>query len=255
MLETIRVDVEQGVMRVTLSRPEVRNAFNSKVVHELTQTFAQIPSDVIAVVLLGDGKVFCAGADLAMMKDSITQTRDQNVLEARAMAKVFEVVDRAPVPVIGRVHGAAVGGGVGLVACCDVVVAADDARFAFSEVRLGIAPAVISPYVIAKIGASQARRYFLTGDLFDAQTAQRIGLVHDVVSNDQLDERVEAVITSLRASGPNAVRATKHLIRDVTAGADHTGLTSQLIADLRASPEGQAMIGRFLAGGSKPSRA
>lgn len=253
-LETIRVEAEAGVMRVTLARPDVRNAFNRTLVHELTQTFSTVPEDVIAVILQGDGKVFCAGADLAMMKESIGFSREQNVLEARTMAKVFEVVDRCPVPVIGRVHGAAVGGGAGLVACCDMVVAADDAKFAFSEVRLGIAPAVISPFVIAKIGVTQARRYFLTGDMFDAATALRIGLVHDVVPAASLDNLVQVFVDSLRASGPQAVRATKHLIRQVAPVVDHTGVTSQLIADLRASDEGQAMIGRFLAGANKPAK-
>ena len=250
-METIRVAQEAGIVTVTLARPEVRNAFNQKLVHELTHAFSAIADDVLAVVLQGDGAAFCAGADLAMMKESVTFSRDQNVIEARTMAKVFEVVDRCPAPVIGRVHGAAMGGGVGLVACCDIVVASAETRFGFSEVRLGIAPAVISPYVIAKIGASQARRYFLTGDVFDTTTAKAIGLVHEVTPSVGLDAGVASVLGSLRTSGPKAVRATKHLIRTVTAPADHTGFTTQLIADLRASAEGQAMIGKFLASKTK----
>jgi methylglutaconyl-CoA hydratase len=246
-METLRVEREASILTVNLARPNVRNAFNVTLIHELIHTFSAIPDDVRVVVLQGDGPVFCAGADLAMMQETGTYTLDQNITEARLMAKVFDTVDRCPVPVIARVHGAAMGGGLGLVACTDIAVAEHDAKFALSEVKLGLVPAVISPYVIAKIGAGQARRYFTTAEVFDGRVAKQMGLVHEAVDNESLDDQVMLFVDTIRANGPNAVRAAKKLIRDVAGQADPLVLTSQLIAELRVSPEGQEGLKAFLA--------
>ncbi len=190
-----------------------------------------------SVVLQGDGPVFCAGADLQMMQETGTYTLDQNVTDARLMAKVFDTVDRCPVPVIARVHGAAMGGGLGLVACADIAVADEEAKFALSEVKLGLAPAVISPYVIAKIGTGYARRYFTTAEVFDGRVAKHIGLVHEAVDNEFLDDQVMLLVDAVRANGPHAVRAASSFVTS-PARADLLSMTTQLIAELRVSASG-----------------
>lgn len=246
-METIRLERDGDVVRVNLARPDVRNAFNAMLIHELTQAFSWVDEATRVIVLQGDGAVFCAGADLTMMQESIDRTRDQNITEARTMAKAFDVIDHCPVPVIARVHGAAMGGGLGLVACCDIAIADDTTKFALSEVKLGLAPAVIAPYVIAKIGVGPARRYFTTAEVFDARTAKDIGLVHEAVDTESLDDQVMLCVDAIRANGPKAVRAAKRLVHEVAARHDVTTMTTQLIADLRTSHEGQEGVKAFLA--------
>ena len=183
MAESIHLTVSDGVARVTLARPEVRNAFNAEVIEQLHEVFTRITAadDVRAVVLAGEGKVFCGGADINWMRASLDLTFEANVADAERMSDMFRAIDNCPKPVIGKIHGAALGGGAGLAAVCDIAIATDDAIFGFTEVKLGIIPAVISPFVLAKIGASHARALFLTGERFDARTRRAIGLVHEVV--------------------------------------------------------------------------
>jgi methylglutaconyl-CoA hydratase len=239
------------VVRVTLNRPEVRNAFNEDLIAQITTWAESVQADGPArvAVLSGAGKVFCAGADLTWMSKMVGYTRDENVRDARTMARMFDALDRLPIPLIGRIHGAALGGGVGLAAVCDIVVAAEDASFAFTEVKLGILPAVISPYAIAKIGVSAARELFLTGARFSAERAQAIGLVHAIGAEADLDRMVAKYVNDLTTSAPQAVAAAKRLIADVS-GATRTvatELTIDAIADRRVSPEGQEGMGAFLA--------
>ncbi|HEY8320987.1 MAG TPA: enoyl-CoA hydratase-related protein [Candidatus Baltobacteraceae bacterium] len=247
---SIRVDRQAGVARVTLGRPEVRNAFNAEVIAELHAAFEQIGRDegVYAVVLAGDGKVFCGGADVNWMRASLDLPHDRNVEDARAMSEMFRAIDRCPKPTVARIQGAALGGGAGLAAVCDVVVASDDALFGFTETKLGIIPAVISPFVLAKIGPSHARALFLTGERFDALRAHAIGLVHQVVAADALDSAVDRILGELRTAGPQAVAAAKRLIADVGALSydetrDHT---AHAIAKQRTGAEGQEGLRAFL---------
>ena len=248
---TLLIDDSGPVVRVTLNRPDVRNAFNEELIAELTgwaeSVTAQGTSRV--AVLAGAGKVFSAGADLTWMSKMVAYTRDENVGDARAMARMFEALDQLPIPLIGRIHGAALGGGVGLAAVCDIVVAAEDAAFAFTEVKLGILPAVISPYVIAKIGRSAARELFLTGARFTAARAKEIGLVHAVADPSDLDRVVAKYVNDLVTSGPEAVAAAKRLIADVAERPrpDAVDRSVEAIAERRVSREGQEGMGAFLA--------
>jgi len=193
---------EGGVARVTLSRPDVRNAFNAELIAELRSSFESLGADdgVVAIVLAGEGKVFCGGADINWMRASLDLTREQNVADAQAMSDMFRTIDRCPKPTIARVHGAALGGGAGLAAVCDVVVASDETVFGFTETKLGIIPAVISPFVLAKIGASNGRALFLTGERFDARRALAIGLAHEVVAASALDASVDRVLAEVRTA-------------------------------------------------------
>ncbi|MDQ2993053.1 MAG: enoyl-CoA hydratase-related protein [Candidatus Eremiobacteraeota bacterium] len=247
---TIRVSSAEGLARVALARPDVRNAFNAEVIAELRTAFDELGREpsTFAIVLSGEGKVFCGGADVNWMRASLELARERNVADAQSMSDMFRAIDGCPKPVIARVHGAALGGGAGLAAVCDVVVASDDAVFGFTETKLGIIPAVISPFVLAKIGISNARALFLTGERFDASRAQAIGLVHEVVSNDALDAAVERVIAELRTAGPEAAAAAKRLIGEVSALSydatrDHT---AHAIAHRRTTPEGQEGLRAFL---------
>jgi methylglutaconyl-CoA hydratase len=241
---------EGQVAHVRLNRPDVRNAFNAELIGELSETFTVLSGDesVRAIVLSGNGKVFCGGADIAWMRASLDLRHDENVAGAKAMSRMFRAIDRCPKPVIGKIHGAALGGGAGLAAVCDIVIASADAVFGFTEVKLGIIPAVISPFVLAKIGASHARALFLTGERFDAKRAQHIGLVHEVVVADTLDVCIERVVNEILSAGPSAVAAAKALIPHVhTASYDDTlELTAQAIAKQRTSPEGQEGLRAFL---------
>lgn len=238
------------VLRVTLNRPDVRNAFDEEVVEALSATARDAANDptLRAIVLAGNGRAFCAGADLAWMAKAVAYTREENRRDAEDLARMLEMLDSVPVPLIARVHGAALGGGAGLVAVCDMVVAADDAIFGFSETKLGILPAVISPYVVTKIGPSAARELFLTGARFSARRARRIGLVHTVVPESELDEAVDAYLSEVFSSGPGAIAAAKALIREVHGrnSADVIGLTTTRIAEQRVSPEGQEGMHSFL---------
>ncbi|HEX8231472.1 MAG TPA: enoyl-CoA hydratase-related protein [Chloroflexia bacterium] len=250
--ELLNVEVSAGVARVTLNRPEVRNAFNSQLIEELRTTFPGIGDgtfgDVRAAVLSGAGQSFCAGADVNWMRASLDFTHEQNVADATSMSDMFDRIDRCPVPVICRIQGAALGGGVGLAAVCDIVVAADNAVWAFSEAKLGIAPAVISPYVLAKIGRGHARALFLTAERFDSLRAQQIGLAHVVVAESDLDREVERLLRELKSSSGRAIAKAKELIRMVPAlePSNAKELTVQTIAALRVSPDGQEGLRAFL---------
>lgn len=250
MAESIRLDVAGGIARVTLARPEVRNAFNAEVIEQLHAAFARIAAadDVRAVVLAGEGSAFCGGADISWMRASLELSVEANIADAERMSDMFRAIDNCPKPVIGRVQGAALGGGAGLTAVCDIAIAAEDAIFGFTEVKLGIIPAVISPFVLAKIGASHARALFLTGERFDAARAQRIGLAHEVVPAAELDAAVERRLAELRTAGPLAVSAAKLLVRRVLDNPydDSRAITARAIAQQRTSAEGQEGLRAFL---------
>jgi methylglutaconyl-CoA hydratase len=234
----LRVERDGGVLRVTLARPERRNAFDAALIGDLTAAFADV-GDARAVVLAGEGETFCAGADIDWQRSAIDLTFEENVEDALRLYKMCEAIDRCPAPVVARVQGYALGGGSGLAACADVAVAATDATFGFTEVKLGIVPAVISPFVLPKIG-QHARRYFLTGERFDAQSALRIGLVHEVT--EELDATVQGIVDELLSSGPNAVREAKQLIREQPDGYE----TANIAARMRTSEEGQERLRAFL---------
>jgi methylglutaconyl-CoA hydratase len=234
----LRIERDGEVLRVTLARPERRNAFDAELIAALTEAFAAV-GDARVVVLAGEGQSFCAGADIEWQRSAIDLSFDENVEDALRLYRMCQTIDRCPAPVVARVQGYALGGGSGLAACSDIAIAASDAVFGFSEVKLGIIPAVISPFVLPKVG-QHARRYFLTGERFDAATALRIGLVHEVA--DELDAAVERIVSELLSSGPEAVRAAKELIRERPDGDD----TAQIAARMRTGAEGQAGLRAFL---------
>ncbi|HEX3456327.1 MAG TPA: enoyl-CoA hydratase-related protein [Candidatus Baltobacteraceae bacterium] len=250
MAESVKFSVDRGVARVVLARPEVRNAFNAEVIERLHDTFMRITAadDVRAVVLAGEGKVFCGGADINWMRASLDLTFESNVADAERMSDMFRAIDNCSKPVIAKIHGAALGGGSGLAAVCDIVVAADDASFGFTEVKLGIIPAVISPFVLSKIGASQARALFLTGERFDAARAKAIGLVHEVVPLPDLDAAVDRHLAEIFTAGPAAVAAAKLLVRRVldTPYDESRTISTEAIARQRAGLEGQEGLRAFL---------
>ena len=239
-----------GILRVSLNRPEVRNAFDEEVIAALTALARSAAKDptLRAIVLSGEGPAFCAGADLAWMTKAIAYTRQDNLRDAEDLARMLELLDSLPVPLIGRVHGAALGGGIGLAAVCDIVVAAEDTVFAFSETKLGVLPAVIAPYVIAKIGPSAARELFLTGGRFDAARARELGLVHRTAPLASIDEIVDGYIREILTSAPSAVAAAKELIKEIqgTRPAEVIGVTTLRIAEQRVSPDGQEGMRAFL---------
>jgi methylglutaconyl-CoA hydratase len=235
----LRIEKEADVLHVALARPERRNAFDAALIDELAAAFADV-GDVRAVVLSGDGPSFSAGADVEWMRSSVDLSYDENVADALRLRAMLDAIDSCPAPVVGRVQGHALGGGCGLVACCDVVIAEPTAQFAFSEVKLGIVPAVISPFALAKIGTGPARRYFVTGERFSADIALRIGLIHEVT--DDLDGAVERVVRELLSAGPAAARAAKELAR----GARSAEETAARIAAHRTSLEGQEGLRAFL---------
>jgi methylglutaconyl-CoA hydratase len=241
----------RGVATLTLNRAEKHNAFDEHVIASLTARLGDISGNdsVRAVVLRGAGPSFCAGGDLDWMRRMAGFDAAANLADAEALAALLHRLDTLPQPAIACVHGAALGGGAGLVCCCDMAIAASDAQFAFSEVRLGLIPATIGPYAIRSIGARAARRYFLTGERFDAATALRIGLVSEVVEPPALDAAVQRLVQSLLDAGPQAVRAAKRLIREIAGRDIDAGLmatTSRLIAEIRGSPEGQEGLSAFL---------
>jgi len=247
----LAVAVRDGVATVTLARPDVHNAFNETLIGELTRTLRTLGADarVRAIVLAGQGRSFCAGADLHWMKRMAGYGHAENVADAMALATMLQTLATVAKPTIARVHGAAFGGGVGLVAACDIALAAEGATFSLSEVRLGLIPAAIGPYVIEAIGPRAARRYFLTAERFDAAEALRIGLVHEVVSADALDARVDALLGTLRAAGPGAQAAAKDLIRAVALRPIDAAViadTAERIAAQRASAEGREGVAAFL---------
>jgi methylglutaconyl-CoA hydratase len=240
-MSALRVERDGDLLRITLARPETRNAFDAALISELAEAFVDIGTSR-AVVLAGDGPSFCAGADIEWMRASANLGHDANIADATALRRMLEAIDSCPAPVIATVQGHALGGGVGLVACSDIVLAHERTAFALSEVKLGLIPAVISPFVLRKIGESAARRYFVTGERFDAQTALRIGLVHEA-TND-LDAALKRVLDELRTAAPRASRAAKRLVLDRPDGLE----TARRIAERRASAEGQEGLEAFLAG-------
>lgn len=246
-------EATEKVSRVTLNRPEVHNAFNAQLIAELRSVFEDVTAralagEVRAVVLSGAGKSFCTGADINWMRESLAYSEEENRADARLMAEMFDTIDRCPMPVIGRIHGAALGGGVGLASVCDIVIAATGTSWAFSEVKLGIAPAVISPYVLAKIGRSHARALFLTGERFSSQRAVQIGLAHVIVEPDALDAEVERVLKEIMNSSPKAIQKAKELISVVPRleRVEAMRTTVDAIASLRTSAEGQEGLRAFL---------
>src|SRR5438093_3837355 len=249
--EMLDVALRNSIAIVTLNRPEVHNAFNGALIAELTSVLSALGDDDIvrAVVLVGAGESFCAGADLNWMKEMAGFSRSQNLADAKALAAMLRSLYELPKPTVARVHGSVFGGGVGLVACCDIAIAEHDATFALSEARLGLIPATISPYVIEAMGARAARRYFLTAERFTAAEAYRLGLLHDIVPPADLDARVNEVLGFLVTTGPRAQAECKKLIRvvgnrpiDAAVIAD----TARRIASIRASPEAKEGVGAFL---------
>jgi methylglutaconyl-CoA hydratase len=249
-LTTVRREDQPGVLHITLTRPEVRNAFDEEVIAALTAIVRDAAKDptLRAIVLAGSGPSFCAGADLAWMMKAVAYSRQENLRDAEDLARMLELFDCLPVPVIARVHGAALGGGAGLVAVCDIAVAADTTVFAFSEAKLGIVPAVISPYVIAKIGVSAARELFLTAARFDAGRAKEIGLVHAVVPEARLDDAIDSYLRDILSCAPSALAVGKRLIREVQGRRpdEVIGLTTATIAEQRTSADGQEGMQAFL---------
>jgi methylglutaconyl-CoA hydratase len=249
-MKTIRVTRAGAVAHVVLARPQVRNAFNAEMIREITGAFRDLAERNLprVAVISGEGPVFCAGADIEWMRASAGLTQAENLEDARRMNEMLRAVADAPFAVIARAHGAALGGGCGLVAAADIAIAAEGTRFGFTEARLGILPAVISTFVLPKIGEGAARRYFLTGERFDAAEAMRIGLVHEVVSPERLDDRVEAIIREVCACGPEAVARAKRLLVEVRdldreRAMEHCART---IAEVRTTPEAQEGLRAFL---------
>ncbi|SFB91835.1 methylglutaconyl-CoA hydratase [Polaromonas sp. OV174] len=249
---TALTTTQQGaVLTLTLSRPDVRNAFNDEVIAEITAAFQDAASraDVRAVVLAAEGPAFCAGADLNWMRRMADYSRAENLADAAQLAEMLRVMYECPKPTIARIQGDVYAGGMGLVAACDMAVSVDTANYCLSEVKLGLIPATISPYVIRAMGARAAHRYFLTAERFDAKEAQRIGFVHEVVSADQLDAKVAELTNALVNASPNAVRSCKMLVQEV-AGRDIDvtliGRTVEGIADIRTSSEGREGVQSFL---------
>lgn len=250
--ETVLVEYSHNrrIATVTMNRGEVHNAFNSQLVNDLKAAFSTLNKDdnLAAVILTGAGKSFSAGADLNMMQAAARYSEEENQQEARTMGGLFDLVNNCRVPIVARVNGTAMGGGLGLIAACDIVIAADSARMAFSEVKLGIAPAVISPCVISKIGSSWARRLFITGERFTPVLARDIGLVHTVVPLAELDAAVENIIQELLTSAPRAMRACKTLAKNIGQMEPIAArqFTAETIARLRVSEEGQEGLRAFL---------
>ena len=235
----LRIERDDDLLRVTLARPETRNAFDADLIAELSEAFVDV-GKARAVLLTGEGPSFCAGADVEWMRASVELDFDANVADANALRRMLEAIDRCPAPVVARIQGHALGGGAGLVACSDIAIAEPKAVFAFSEVKLGIIPAVISPFALAKIGPGWARRYFVTGERFDAETALRIGLVHEVDAD--LDAAVERALAELASAGPRASRHAKRLVLERPDGPE----TARRIAERRTSAEGQEGLRAFL---------
>jgi methylglutaconyl-CoA hydratase len=235
----LAVERDGSVLRITLTRADRRNAFDAALIAELAEAFVDV-GRARAVVLAGEGASFCAGADVDWMRASAKLSYDENVADANAMRQMFEAIDRCPAPVVARVQGHALGGGAGLVAAADIAISAENTVFAFSEAKLGIIPAVISPFALAKIGGAPARRYFVTGERFDAATALRIGLVSEVAAD--LDGAVERVVGELLSAGPQAARWAKRLVRERPDGPE----TARWIAERRTSDEGQEGLAAFL---------
>ena len=250
-MSALQITHTGAVACITLSRPDVRNAFNDEVIAELTQAFTELghAAEVRCIVLAATGPAFCAGADLNWMRRMAVYTRAENLADAGALADMLRAIYECPKPTIARIQGDVYAGGMGLVAACDMAVSVDTANFCLSEVKLGLFPATISPYVIRAMGARAAHRYFLTAERFDAKEAHRIGFVHEVVSAEQLDAKVVELTSALTSASPNAVRSCKNLLQDVAGreiDAPLIGRTVEGIADIRTSREGREGVQSFL---------
>ncbi len=247
---TILTAKEGKTFHLTMNRPQVHNAFNSTMIRELAAAFAEAGKDpdIRLVVLTGAGESFCAGADLNWMREIVRYSFEQNLLESRELAELLYSIYTLRKPTIARINGAVIGGGTGLFSACDIVIASEKARFGLSEVKIGLIPAAIGPYVIRRIGESAARELFLTGERFDARRALEIGLVNKVVSHEALDEKVAEVAHLLLSSGPEAIAKCKELLQKVPAMSldEAKGYTAEMIAGLRVSPEGQEGMASFL---------
>jgi methylglutaconyl-CoA hydratase len=250
-MAALQISQQGSVLTIALNRPEVRNAFNDEVIQELTHAFHEVGqrADVRAVVLAAEGPAFCAGADLNWMRRMADYTRAENVADAAALAAMLRTIYTCPKPTVARIQGDVFAGGVGLVAVCDMAVSVDTATYCLSEVKLGLVPATISPYVIRAMGARAAHRYFLTAERFNAMEAHRIGFVHAVVPAEQLHSKVDELLQGLISAGPGAVRACKALLHDVAEQEINAALIARTvdgIADIRTSPEGREGVQSFL---------
>jgi methylglutaconyl-CoA hydratase len=252
MTDTLRIDRSGPVARVWLDRPQVRNALNGVLIRELAAAFASLSAEdtgVRAIVLGGSGKAFCAGADLAFMREVGSYTWEQNRADAEVLAEMLWTMYRCPIPVVARIHGDCYAGGLGLASVCDIRIAADMATFCLSEARLGLLPATISPYVVRAMGEQAAKRYFVTAERFGAAEAKAMGFAHEICAPEQLDAKVDAVVAAIVANGPMATRACKQLVHDVAAHEIKPALraeTARRIADIRASAEGREGVQSFL---------
>ncbi len=247
---TLLIENSGRTARIILNRPDIHNAFNAELIADLTDAFRELKETdgLRCIVLTGSGPSFCAGADLKWMSGVLDYTYDENFEDSIKLAELMDMIHNYPIPVIARVNGSAIGGGTGLMSVCDIVIAVDTARFAFTEVKLGLVPAVISPYVMCRIGSSRARELFITGERFDAHFAEKIGLINYAVPPDEFDNFVDHKVELILSSGPHAVRAAKELIFDV-GKIKHTELmeyTAGMIARLRMSDEAQERMGNFL---------
>jgi methylglutaconyl-CoA hydratase len=249
--DKIRINIENHIARVTLTQPEKHNAFDDSVIADLTDAFDLVTEDpnIRVLVLSGEGKSFSAGADLEWMRRMSDYDEIENLTDAKSMANMLKTLNDCPKPTIARVHGAAYGGGVGLVACCDMALATENTKFCFSETKLGLAPSTISPYVINAISEKNARRFFLTAEVFDSYTAKEIGLINMVTNNNQIDIEIDGLINNLLENGPMAIAACKELINEVGRGKPKQSIidyTANHIAKLRASDEGIEGLNAFL---------
>jgi len=247
-MDTIRVDTRDGVTRIRLNRPDFRNALDDVLVADLHRAFIGLDPAARVVVLSGEGKVFCAGADAEWMKKSKSFTAEENRRDAAAVASMLQAVDECPVPVISRIHGAALGGGAGLAAASDIALAEEGTQFGFPEVRLGIVPAIISTFVLPRIGSRAARRYFLTGERFGAAEAAALGLVHEVVPPGAIDQKVDALCGEILQGGPKAQGIAKRLIRGLEGLPRDEAIreTIRTLSEIRVTPEAQEGLGAFL---------
>ncbi|MEW5796350.1 MAG: enoyl-CoA hydratase-related protein [Candidatus Zixiibacteriota bacterium] len=247
---TLKYTEDGRIGRVSFCRPEIHNAFNGTVITEMSHLFAELATgdDLRVILLTGEGKSFCAGADLNWMREVIDQSYEQNLAESNALADLFYQIYTFKRPVVGRINGAAIGGGTGFVAVCDIAIAARSAKFSFSEVKIGVVPACIGPYVIRKMGEGKARELFITGERMSAERACEVGLVNKVVDDDKLDAEINNLIESILSSGPEAVAMAKRLVSEVPmmSPAQFKPFTAEMIAKLRVSSEGQEGMDAFL---------